>query len=255
VASLNYDLNCMAETYEGRGFAVEDEKGGRVAMHIKFRGMVRYSLLLVPTADVSRASGAIALLVDGLGESSDSEIERYLATQEPVACILEPTRDNMSLQTRLRQAGREIVLHFHIAPVHDGGSRFELAEDLTDAQLLSHVRFILRNYPGTRYCYVTSERASGRVEELVAHELRARGLVRFSSATLTYIDRATQEGAMGARMNDLADIAVRDGRAAGVVELRDEVLTFLDGEMKRLRKKGFDFISVGGYLARAGGAP
>lgn len=249
VASLNYDLTRTAESYEGRGFAVEDEKGTRVAMHIKFRGTVRYSLLLVPSAEVSRASGVITLLVDGLAEASDSDLDALLATREPVACILEPTRDNVPLLLRLRQAGREIVLHFHITPTQESPSRFALAEDLTDAQLLSHVRFIVRNYPGVRYCYITSERASGRIEDLVARELRARGLQRFSSATLMYIDRSAQQAAMSARMNDLADIAVRDGRAAGVVELRDEVLPFLEDEMRRMRKRGFDFISVGTFLA------
>ena len=167
---------------------------------------------------------------------------------DDLACILDPVKDNIPLYSRLRRADKEVVLHFHFKPMSENESKFELAEDLSEQALRSHLRYIVKNFPDANLYYITSERALGSTARFVGQELKSLGLEIIESATLSYIDRNSREEVMSARMNDLAAIAVRDSKALGVVELRDDILRFLRGEMKRLRKKGFGFISVSRYL-------
>jgi polysaccharide deacetylase 2 family uncharacterized protein YibQ len=111
-------------------------------------------------------------------------------------------------------------------------------------EIQSHLRFIVRNFPGCHAYYLTSERALGMQARIVEDEMRIQGVRKLESALLTYIDRTSQHNVMSARMNDIASLAVREGLAVGVVELRSDVPAFLDSEMARLRKKGFSFIPL-----------
>jgi hypothetical protein len=244
VASVNLDLKAVVSEYGGRAFAVENARLGQIAVHITFRGRIRYSLLFMPTSDVRRASGNIVLLVDGLDEAPDSEIDQYLNSREPIACILEPNKDNIPLHTRVRKVDKEVVLHLHFRPVSEIDSRFALAEDLTPEDLSSHLRYIVRNFPGSRFYYITSERALGTYLRHVDEIMRSLGYRALESSTLSYLDRSAQENVMTARMNDLAASALREDVAIGVVELREGVVQFLFGEMGRLRKKGQGFVPL-----------
>ncbi|MBR9977688.1 MAG: hypothetical protein KFH87_06320 [Bacteroidetes bacterium] len=247
IASLNLDLKAVVDVYGGKAFAVENSRLSQVAIHISFRGSIRYSLILTSTADVHRAGGDIVLLVDGLDNAPDREIRDYLASSEPIACVLAPNKDNVALHTRIRKAGKEVVLHLHFHPFGSGESRFELSEDLEDEQLAVHLRYIVRNFPGTQFYYITSERALGtylrRVEEMMA----SYGYQGLESSTFSYLDRSARENVITARMNDLAATAIRQGTAIGVVELRDGIISFLHEEMGRLRKKGQNFVSLMAY--------
>lgn len=244
LASVNLDLKEVVEQYGGKAFAVENARKAQIALHITFRGMVRYSLLFMPTTEVRREAGSVVLLVDGISEAPDSEIEQYLESREPVACIIEPDKDNIPLHTRLRKAEKEVVLHLHFKPVSESESRFELAEDLSEENLAAHLRYIVKNYPGCRAYYVTSERALGMYTRMVDEIMRSLGYRKLESAGLAYIDRGSQESVMSARMNDIAALSVRERVSIGVVELRDDIMGFLSAEMKRLRKKGFDFVGL-----------
>lgn len=252
VASVNADLKAIVAEYGGKAFAVENARLGEVALHITFRGKIRYSLLFTLSGDVRRASGRIVLLVDGLDEAPEDEIQTYLSSSEPVACVLEPTKDNVALHTRLREAGKEVVLHLHFQPTAVNDSRFSLSEDLDTETLASHLRYIIRNYPGTRHYYVTSERAMGMYLREVDALMNSQGYIPLESSVLSYLDRSAQEHVIIARMNDLAAIAMREGTAIGLVELRDGVMSFLDREISRLRKRGHDFVPLRGVLT--GGA-
>ncbi len=249
-ASLNLDLQNMAETYQGKAFAVENVKEAEIALHITFRNTIRYSLIFNPTADVRRKAGQVVLLVDGLAGASDSDIEQLIQSREPIACIIEPSKDAVQLHTRLRKSGRDIVLHLHFKPVRELESRFELSEDLKHEEIRSHLRYIVRNFPGCNSYYLTSERAPGLYAGAVDEEMKAQGVRKLESSLLTYIDRSSQENVMSTRMNDIAALSVREGLAVGVVELRPDILVFLEGEMGRLRKKGFDFIRLGSARPR-----
>ncbi len=244
IASVNLDLKAVVSEYGGRAFAVENARLGQVALHITFRGRIRYSLLFIPTNEVHRATGNIVLLVDGLDEASDSEIDQYVDSREPIACILEPNRDNIPLHTRMRKANKEVVLHLHFRPVSEQDSRFALAEDLSAEELSSHLRYIVKNFSGSRYYYITSERALGTYMRSVDEIMRMLGYRALESSTLSYLDRSAQENVMTARMNDLAASAIRELVAIGVVELREGVIDFLVTEMSRLRKKGQDFVPL-----------
>ena len=244
LASVNLDLKAVVEEYGGKAFAVENAREARIALHITFRNKVRYSLLFMPTSEVRREAGDIVLLVDGITDAPGSEIDQYLESREAVACIIEPDKDNIPLHTRLRKNDKEVVLHLHFKPVSERESRFELAEDLNEADLTSHLRYIVKSYPGCRYYYVTSERALGMYTRMVDEIMRAQGYRRLESATLSYIDRGSQESVMSARMNDIASLSVRESVSVGVVELRDGIMSFLVAEMQRLRKKGFDFVRL-----------
>ena len=244
LASVNLDLKAIIELYGGKAFAVENAKKARVALHITFRGMVRYSLLFMPTSEVRREAGKVVLMVDGLTDAPGSEIESYLQTREPIACILEPSKDHLPLHTRLREAEKEVVLHLHFKPRSENESRFELAEDLLEEELTSHLRYIAKNFPGSRYYYVTSERALGLHSRMVDDIMATLRYRKLEGSSLGYIDRSSQPSVMSARMNDIASLSVRTEKAIGVVELRDGIIEFLTREMKRLRKKGFDFIHL-----------
>ena len=248
LASVNLDLKAIIEQYGGKAFAVENTRKARIALHITFRGKVRYSLLFMPTPEVSREAGSIALLVDGIGNAPDGEIERYLASREPIACIIEPHKDHIPLHTQLQKHQKDVVLHLHFRPVTEQESRFELAEDLGKEELASHLHYIVRNFPGSKYYYVTSERALGLHSRMVDDIMRSLGLRKLESATLAYIDRGSRESVMSARMNDIASLSVREGASIGVVELRDDIMRFLEEEMARLRKKGFDFVRLSRVL-------
>lgn len=244
MASLNLDLKTLVEEYSGRSFAIENAKEAQIAVHIKFRGSIRYSLVFTPTSEISRQGGSIALLVDGLTDASQSDIDAFIQTQEPIACIIEPHKDNVSLHTQLRAAGKAVVLHLHFKPLADEESRYELAESMTEADILKHVRSIARNFPGSSAYYLTSERAPGMAMRLVDKELASKGLRKLESAMITYIDRGSGESVMSTRMNDLAALSAREGVSVGVVELRENVVGFLQTEISRLRKKGFNFIPL-----------
>lgn len=244
VASVNVALKSVVSEYGGKAFAVENALLGEVALHITFRGKIRYSLLFTPSGDVRRAGGNIVLLVDGLAEAPEDEIDQYLASSEPVACVLEPNKDNVTLHTRLRAAEKEVVLHLHFQPVGAGESRFELSEDLSEEDLQSHLRYIVRNFPGSRYYYVTSERALGMYLRRVDEIMRTLGYRALESSTFSYLDRSAQENVITARMNDLASTAVRESYAIGLVELREGIVEFLTREMSRLRKRGQDFVPL-----------
>lgn len=244
LASVNLDLKDVIEEYGGKAFAVENARKARIALHITFRGMVRYSLLFMPTTEVRREAGSVVLLVDGIADAPDSEIEQYLASREPVACIIEPDKDNIPLHTRLRKEEKEVVLHLHFKPASESESRFELAEDLSEEELSSHLRYIVKNYPGCSAYYLTSERALGMYTRMVDQVMQSLGYHKLESAALSYIDRGSQESVMSARMNDIASLSVRERVSIGVVELRDDIMRFLTAEMKRLRKKGFDFVGL-----------
>ena len=244
LASVNYDLKAVVGEYGGRAFAVENARVGMIALHITFRGKVRYSLMFMPTSEVRREAGRIVLLVDGIADAPDSEIEQYLESNEPVACIIEPDKDNVPLHTRLRKAEKEVVLHLHFKPSSENESRFELAEDLNEDDLGVHLRYIVKNFPGSSYYYVTSERALGMYTRMVDQQMHTLGYRKLESATLSYIDRSSQERVMSARMNDIAALSIRETASVGVVELRDDIIRFLTAEMKRLRKKGYDFVPL-----------
>ncbi|MFZ1728814.1 MAG: hypothetical protein WBQ23_02900 [Bacteroidota bacterium] len=244
VASVNLDLKSVVAEYGGKAFAVENARLGQIALHITFRNQIRYSLLFMPTGDVRRATGSIVLLVDGLDEAPESEIEQYIESREPIACILEPNKDNIPLHTRMRKADKEVVLHLHFRPVSEIDSRFALAEDLNTEDLASHLHYIVRNFPGSRYYYITSERALGTYMRHVDEIMASLGYKALESSMLSYLDRSAQENVMTARMNDLATAAVRENTAIGVVELRENVIQFLFEEMGRLRKKGQDFVPL-----------
>lgn len=248
LASVNLDLKAIIEQYGGKAFAVENTRKARIALHITFRGKVRYSLLFMPTPEVSREAGRIALLVDGIDDAPNGEIERYLSSREPIACIVEPHKDNIPLHTQLRKHQKDVVLHLHFRPVTEQESRFELAEDLGKEELASHLHYIVRNFPGSSFYYITSERALGIHSRMVDDIMRTLGLRKLESATLAYIDRGSREAVMSARMNDIAALSVREGTSIGVIELRDEIMTFLDHEIARLRKKGFDFVRLSRVL-------
>jgi polysaccharide deacetylase 2 family uncharacterized protein YibQ len=248
LASVNLDLKEVVEQYSGKAFAVENARKAQIALHITFRGMVRYSLLFMPTSDVRREAGKIILLVDGIADAPDSEIDSYLASAEPIACILEPDKDNIPLHTKLRKGEKEVVLHLHFKPTSENESRFELAEDLDREKLSVHLRSIIKNFPGSSYYYVTSERALGMYTRMVDDLMHSFGLMKLESASLSYIDRSSQQSVMSARMNDIASLSVRERTAVGVVELRDEIIGFLSAEMQRLRKKGFDFVHLRGSI-------
>lgn len=244
LASVNLDLKESIELYGGKAFAVENAKKARMALHITWRGMVRYSLLFMPTSEVRRKAGKVVLLVDGLADAPGGEIDQYLTSREPIACILEPTKDHVPLHTRLRQGEKEVVLHLHFKPRSESESRFELAEDLLEKDLSAHLRYITKNFRGSRYYYVTSERALGLHSRMVDDIMFTLGYRKLESSSLGYIDRSSQPSVMSTRMNDIAALSVRDETAIGVVELRDGIIEFLTREMKRLRKKGFDFIHL-----------
>ncbi|MBE0643034.1 MAG: hypothetical protein IH600_03045 [Bacteroidetes bacterium] len=248
VASVNVDLKAVVAEYGGRAFAVENARLGQIALHITFRGKIRYSLLFMPTSEVRRASGSIVLLVDGFDEAPEGEIEQYIARSEPIACILEPNKDNITMYTRLRKAEKEVVLHLHFQPFSENDSRFELSEDLSDEDLTTHLRYIVKNFPGSRYYYVTSERALGTYMRRVDQIMRLLGYRALESSMFSYLDRSAQENVMIARMNDLATTALREKVAIGVVELREDIIPFLIAEMSRLRKRGQDFVPLSTIL-------
>lgn len=249
VASVNLDLKSVVAEYGARAFAVENARLGEISLHITFRGKIRYSLLFTPSGNVQRAAGRIVLLVDGLSEAPESEIEQYIAHSGHIACIIEPHKDAVPLYTRLRAAGKEVVLHLHFRPGADGDSRYELAEDLPDEELQDHLRYIVKNLPGSRFYYVTSERALGSSMRRVDATMQSLGYRPLESSLFAYLDRSAQENVMTARMNDLATSAVREGMAIGVVELRDGVMGFLATNMSHLRKKGHDFVPLPTLLA------
>lgn len=248
VASVNLDLKSVVADYGARAFAVENARLGEISLHITFRGKIRYSLLFTPSGNVKRAAGRIVLLVDGLAEAPESEIEKYIAHSGHIACIIDPNKDAVPLHTRLRTAGKEVVLHLHFRPGSDGDSRYELAEDLQDEELSIHLRYIVKNLPGSRFYYVTSERALGSSMRRVDAIMQSLGYRALESSLFSYLDRSAQESVMTARMNDLAASAVREPIAIGVVELRDGVMNFLSKEMSHLRKKGHDFVPLSTVL-------
>lgn len=248
LASINHDLTRLAAGMEGRVFAVEDAKSRQVFVHVRFRSTILYSLVFTPDRSMRRVGGSIAMLIDGIERASSRDIESYLASREPVACILVPERKTQDLYEQLVLAGKEIVLHIHVFPAETEKSRFVITEAMEKNEAAARARAIVRAFPRASSYYVTSDRATSTQGAAVDGVLTAAGMRRLETAGLIYIDRTSQFSTMSSRMNDLSVLATRQGRAAGVVELRDDIMTFLTDDMMRLRKKGHDFIHVRRYL-------
>lgn len=248
LASINHDLTRLASGMEGRAFAVEDAKTRQVFVHVRFRNMILYSLVFTPDRSMRRGSGGIAMLIDGIERASSRDIEQYLASREPVACILIPERKSQDLYEQLVLAGKEIVLHIHVFPGDVEKSRFVVTEAMNREEAAARARSIMRSFARASSYYVTSDRASSVQATAIDAVLSGAGMQRIETAGLIYIDRTSQFSTMSSRMNDLSVLAARQGRAAGVVELRDDIMTFLTDDMMRLRKKGLEFISVRRYL-------
>ncbi len=251
LASINYDLTQLAAGRAGRAFAVEDAKTRQVFVHVRFRNMILYSLVFTPDRAMQRGSGDIAVLIDGIEEASSRDVEQYMASREPVACILIPDRKVQDLYEQLVMVGKELVLHIHIFPDGTEKGRYIITESTQPDDVASRTRGILRSFSKATSYYVTSDRASSVQVDAIDRVCVSAGLSKLETAGLTYIDRTSQFSTMSSRMNDLAVLAQRQGRAAGVVELRDDIMTFLSDDMMRLRKKGLEFITVRRFLTRA----
>ena len=72
------------------------------------------------------------------------------------------------------------------------------------------------------------------------------------ASRLYYLDRNAEPDSPNSRMNDLAHLAMKDGFGNGVMRLKDGTISFLQNEIARLRKKGFEFISVPDFIAKSG---
>ena len=243
VASITNDLNRLAETYEGKAFAVANAKTSQVSVHIRFRGVVRYSLLFNPTAGIKRREGRIVLLVDGLDDAPDAEIEAFLDSKDPVGCILIPSRDAVPLYERIRVKKKEIVLHLHLfADKQD--NQLALAETMKDAEIQKKLRNICKGFQSSGFYFITSEHTPGASMRAADAECARQEFVKIDAATLSYVDRTSEPSSMSSRMNDLAGSAMRYGTAVGVLKLEKGMMSFLHDETVRLRKKGLDFISI-----------
>ncbi|MBI5648309.1 MAG: divergent polysaccharide deacetylase family protein [Ignavibacteriae bacterium] len=249
VASVTHDLSVLAERYQGRAYAVEDAKTRQVYVHIKFRDMVRYTLVFQPTAGIRRREGSIALLVDGLEDCDESELEAFMASRDPVGCIIIPGRSSGPLYEQVRVRNKDIVLHLHVFATRQEVNRLAFSDDLRESEMRWKVRNIVKGYQASGYFFMTSERALGSNARFVQTEFENQGFQMVDAASLFFIDRTSELSNMTSRMNDLAASAMRNGTAIGVVKLEESTMSFLHDEMVRLRKKGLDFTSMRSLLA------
>jgi len=244
VVSVTSDLHMLAAGYEGETFAIENTRTGQVNVHVAFSGMVRYSLLFTPAAELSRQSGKAAILVDGLENAPGGEVEKLLAAVDPVGCILLPDREELDLYEQTRQAGKEVVLHIHFSAQPAPGNRMSFADILSQREIEHKVRAVVRNYPEARYYFTSSDQTPGVSVRIADAKFERQGLRKLDAAAFFYLDRTDRATNLGSRMNDLAEGALRSGSLIGVLSLPSGTMDQLQTEMTRLRKKGLDFVPL-----------
>lgn len=252
MASVTHDLKKIAQDHEGSAYAVEDTKVHEITVHVSMNRLVVFSLVFQRDDNVRRESGLIAIFIDGIENAPGAEIEKYLLMREPIACVIQAQRESRKMYSRLVEAKKEIILHIHLLPKKVSESKFELSEDLTKGTVSSRIKNILQEFPGARAFYITSERAIGNAISVTEKDLLKARMIEIPTADIQYVDRGTEFSQMSSRMNDVASIAVKDGHAIGVLELRENTFSFLSDEMIRLQKRGFDFVPVARILSNQG---
>lgn len=250
LATLIYDVNAIAQDYDGSTFAVEDLRLGEVAIHLSRSRHVEQTIILKRSADVKRKTGKIAIMIDGIVDAPEGEWEQFLAMPEPVSCVMEASRDSRKLYAQLIEARKEIILHVHFRARKESESKFELSEDLGDKTISSRIKNIVREFPDCAGFFVTSERILGNAVSLVRAELLPTRWIEIPTDEIQYIDRGTAFNQLSSRMNDMAAISVKNGHAVGVLELRENSTSFLQSELMRLRKRGFEFVPCARLLAQ-----
>ena len=250
VASITNDLNRLAEQYDGKASSVENAKTGQVSVHIRFREVVRYSLVFTPTAGIKRREGRVVVLVDGLADAPDAEVDAFIDSKDPVGAILIPARDIFPLYERIRVKKKDIVLHLHFFAEKPDDNQLALAETMAAQEIAKKVKNVCKGFAASGHYFITSEHAPGENVRVADAEGARQGFARIEASSLSYVDRTSEPSSMSSRMNDLASSAIRYGTAIGVLKLEDGTMEFLHQEMIRLRKKGMDFISITQVLPR-----
>ena len=220
LASLNNDIRQYALNNGGTTSAFENTKSAQLYIHISVKGRILMTLAFTSTQNLRREGGDLAILVDGVENASKSEIDAVAQSRESIACIIVPDRDILQTYDKLQAAHREIVLHLHFSPNRQTSNRFSFSDEMKEPELLSRARNIVKNFPGARFFTITAERLHGNNAAIVSDELRNSGIRQIESSMLIYLDRSGGEETMATRINDLSSMAIRDGRAFGVAELK-----------------------------------
>jgi polysaccharide deacetylase 2 family uncharacterized protein YibQ len=252
LSSFNYDMNRILKNYDGRAYAMENPRTGEYNLHLKYQDYIRLSLTFVPSQGLSRRTGKIALLLDGVEDASKGDIKSFIETKEKIAAILIPDRSILTLYDKLHKANKDIILHFHFLEQQKTDSKYEFAENMSATLIREHVQFVLKNFPGARYFFITSDKTQGSASRVAEQDLTALRLNKMEAAKLYYLDRNTEQISPTSRMNDLAHLAMKEGFGNGVMRLKSGAIDFLEDEIGRLRKKGFVFISVQEFIAKSG---
>ena len=242
IVTLTYDLNQVSAQFGCSAHAIEDTKSGETTVHVALQRRVLYSFIFHRTSEVKRIAAPLSVFIDGIGDAPSDEVEKYLSLHEPIACVMEAKRESRSLYSKLVAANKEIILHIHFLPREESESKFEFSEDLSPQAIVQRVGSIVKEFPRARAFYITSERSIGNAVTQAEQEFVSNNLRPIPTADIQYLDRGESFSQISSRMNDLASLAVKEGYAIGVLELRENTCAFLATELSRLRKRGFEFI-------------
>lgn len=244
LATLQLDLDDLVSRNDGRVYAVENAKTQQLFMHVKFGPRINQTIVLTPRGNLSRSGGVIALIVDDISEASEGDLTAYRDLRDPIACIIEPSRNILQTYEQIKLSGKEILLHIHFHAQRVVENRFAVSEDMTSEQVKGKLRLIVKTFPSARFAMVTTEDAVGTNEALARSELSRNGLTMIQPASLTYLDRSTAENNLVTRMNDIAALADQEAFSIGVVRCTESNIRFYVEQMQRLRKRGYQFIPL-----------
>jgi polysaccharide deacetylase 2 family uncharacterized protein YibQ len=248
LASLNQELSLIAEEYDAKTLATEDLKSGLVLLHIIQNELLVFTIELIPDKSKTRSGGVIAILCDGLETAPEGEVDKLAASNEPIACVFEPTLDVYERYNTMKTEEKELIFHFHVNPEQRTERRFEFHEDMNSGSIRRRLRFLIQNYPDVGAYFITTELVPGSAAEIMEDELSSHGLHKVEIDEMVYLDRSLSEEQLSARINDLAAISAKRGFVIGVIKLKSGVIEFLTSEMIRLRKKGFDCYTLNQVL-------
>jgi len=246
IAYLNLDLSTMAKKYNARATAVENARSGTIAVHINVKGNVLQSIILSVDPELRRNVGNIALIIDKIENASDEALNTLLQrSHEHIAYGLTPNRKTTELFRKVAEAEKELFL---VITIRGGDDKdlFTLSSDLDESKTRWRLKGILNEFDKATGCLVISDKPKSTAVEIIRQEMERRRLLFLQISDVKYANASRDSVQLDRWLHDLAEMALKAPQKSiiGVIPWESNLISLLENELRILRKRGFEFVTV-----------
>jgi len=268
---VNLEVTRLVEELGGRVFRAVEEEDGRVRIEVGPKEGATDLILLVPTPEVCRRAGWIALIVDDFGYQDDELVRGFCELPREVAFSVLPfQKRTRRIAEKLYESGHEVLLHLPMEPYGlgkadpgKGAIYVRMSEEEISRRVLEALEEVpgavgVNNHMGSRATedwrvmravlrvlkrkglfFVDSRTSAHSVGYRVAMELGIRAAERAK-----FLDVVDDQEAIARALWELADMAAEEGVVVGVGHARPHTLEVLRRELPKLERRGFSLVPV-----------